>query len=120
MSWCSAGNKKKLLEKNVFVYEFSGKLIDLRALLRKLAENNVCSVLVEGGGGVNAGFVEENLVDELVFFICPKIIGGKDAKTPVEGIGVRKVRLAKQLLFEKIERIGRDLVVYAKPVKRTW
>ncbi len=117
---CSKEKKKKLLEKNVLVWEFSGKRIALKALLKKLARNNVCSVLVEGGGGANAGFIEENLVDEFVFIICPKLIGGKDALTPVEGMGVSKVRFAKQLVFEKIKRLGEDLVINAKPVKRAW
>ena len=64
-------------------------LIDIKDLLKKLGELQVTSVLVEGGGEVNASFIEAGAVDKAHFNIVPKIFGGQEAKTPVEGEGIK-------------------------------
>jgi diaminohydroxyphosphoribosylaminopyrimidine deaminase/5-amino-6-(5-phosphoribosylamino)uracil reductase len=58
---------------------------------------NVTSVLVEGGGELLGSFFDEGLVDKLSLFYAPVVIGGRDAKTPVEGLGVARVSAAKKL-----------------------
>jgi diaminohydroxyphosphoribosylaminopyrimidine deaminase/5-amino-6-(5-phosphoribosylamino)uracil reductase len=67
--------------------------------------------LIEGGGDTAAGFLEKGLVDRVLFFIAPKIIGGKDAITSVEGLGVDRVRKAIELKNIEIQKIGNDILL---------
>ena len=85
--------------------------IDLKWLLKELAELEIAYLLVEGGGETAAGFLENRLVDRVLFFIAPKIIGGKNAVTSVEGKGVKKVSHALRLKNVKVEMLGEDILV---------
>jgi diaminohydroxyphosphoribosylaminopyrimidine deaminase/5-amino-6-(5-phosphoribosylamino)uracil reductase len=66
--------------------------VNLKKLLKELAARGVMSVLIEGGGEVIASAFRERLVDKIYLFIAPKIAGGRDAKTSVEGDGVARVK----------------------------
>ncbi|HLY09542.1 MAG TPA: bifunctional diaminohydroxyphosphoribosylaminopyrimidine deaminase/5-amino-6-(5-phosphoribosylamino)uracil reductase RibD [Planctomycetota bacterium] len=85
------------------------ELLDLKLVLEALAGQGLHRILVEGGGEVHSSVLEERLADEACVFVAPKIIGGRDAKTPVEGDGV--ARMADALLLEKleVERSGDDV-----------
>ena len=61
--------------------------IDLLELLKKLAKKNISSVFVEGGTELIGAFFDAGLVDKVTTFIAPKIIGGKNASSPVGGKG---------------------------------
>ena len=85
----------------------------LRPLLKRLAKQNVTSLLVEGGGETNASFVEADLVNQVAFFYAPKILGGRDAPTGVAGEGLS---LMAGLPLEKIRwrNLGPDLMLTAR------
>jgi len=85
--------------------------VAIRPLLAILAGRGVTSVLIEGGGETIASAFEEGVVDKVCFFIAPKIIGGRDAKTPVEGKGIARVNDAIQLRDVTCRRIGTDFLV---------
>jgi len=85
--------------------------INLTALLKKLVEMNITSVLVEGGGEINASFLEAGLVDKAHFIIAPKIFGGRSAKTGVEGEGVSFPAQAKWLKEISQQRLGEDFLI---------
>ncbi|MBU4457438.1 MAG: bifunctional diaminohydroxyphosphoribosylaminopyrimidine deaminase/5-amino-6-(5-phosphoribosylamino)uracil reductase RibD [Candidatus Omnitrophica bacterium] len=106
---------RRLNKKGVLVISCPGKYgrIDLEWLLRELAELEIAHLLVEGGGDTLAGFLENGLADRVLFFIAPKIIGGKDAITSVEGRGVDKVNKSVKLEDIKVERIGEDVLIRA-------
>jgi len=59
-----------------------GGRLDLTALLAALRARDILSVLVEGGGETAAGFLEAQLIDKVVAFVAPKLLGGRDA-TPM-------------------------------------
>ena len=88
--------------------------IDLRWLQRKLGAKDVTSLLVEGGGEVNASFLLGGLAQRITFFYAPKILGGRDARKAVGGEGV--VRLADALELQEVEwrGLGRDLLLTAR------
>ncbi|VVB66111.1 2,5-diamino-6-ribosylamino-4(3H)-pyrimidinone 5'-phosphate reductase [Candidatus Gugararchaeum adminiculabundum] len=109
--------KKKIEETGAKVLEFPGGRIPPGELLAKLAGIGVSSALVEGGGEVNASFVASGLVQRYYIFVCPKIIGGRNAKTAVEGDGIFSMNEAKLLVFEEVERVGDDILIVAKPKK---
>jgi diaminohydroxyphosphoribosylaminopyrimidine deaminase/5-amino-6-(5-phosphoribosylamino)uracil reductase len=106
---------KRLNKKGVLIITCCGKdgRIDLKALLRELAELEIAHLLVEGGGDTAAGFIEADMVDRVLFFIAPKIIGGRDAVTSVEGLGVDKVNKAVKFRQVKVEAVGEDILVRA-------
>ncbi|MBU1853603.1 MAG: bifunctional diaminohydroxyphosphoribosylaminopyrimidine deaminase/5-amino-6-(5-phosphoribosylamino)uracil reductase RibD [Candidatus Omnitrophica bacterium] len=101
-------NKRGIL---VIICPGKGKRMDLRFLLKELAELEIAHLLIEGGGDTAAGFLENRLVDRVLFFIAPKIIGGRDAITSVEGQGVDKIKKAIGLKDIEVDRIGEDILV---------
>ena len=87
--------------------------VDLRKLLKKLGKAGIMHLLVEGGGELAASFIKERLVDQYLFFIAPKIIGGKDAVTSVEGTGIKNIREAVMLKNASVKRFGEDILIEA-------
>ena len=85
--------------------------VDLEKLLKALGERGITSVLVEGGGTLLGSLFDHGLVDRVVAFIAPIIIGGKEAKTAVGGNGVDKVMDSLKLQNVRVERFGEDLMV---------
>jgi diaminohydroxyphosphoribosylaminopyrimidine deaminase/5-amino-6-(5-phosphoribosylamino)uracil reductase len=83
----------------------------LEKLLKALGEREITSVLVEGGGILLGSLFDLGLVDKVIVFIAPIIIGGKEAKTAVGGEGVDKVTESFQLQRMMAEELGDDLVV---------
>jgi diaminohydroxyphosphoribosylaminopyrimidine deaminase/5-amino-6-(5-phosphoribosylamino)uracil reductase len=88
--------------------------IDLRWLLKKLGTDNVTSLLVEGGGEVNASFLLGGFAQRVVFFYAPKILGGSDSRKAVAGEGVQKLSEAIQLRKIQWKQIGEDLMMTAQ------
>ena len=88
--------------------------IDLRWLLEKLGSENVTSLLVEGGGEVNASFLLQGLAHRVAFFYAPKILGGRDARKAVAGEGVRRLDEIIQLHEVEWRRLGPDLLLTAR------
>ena len=80
-------------------------------LLIRAGKEKIDGILLEGGGTLNESFMREGLVDEVFAFIAPKLVGGVDAKTPVEGLGFSKMAQARRLQDVSVERIGEDLLV---------
>ncbi len=81
----------------------SGK-VDLSALLKRMGNAGMQSVLVEGGSVVHGAFWDKGLVDEAFFFYAPIVIGGTGSKVAIGGKGAEKVDNAPRLLnFDKIE-----------------
>ncbi|MCC6154183.1 MAG: bifunctional diaminohydroxyphosphoribosylaminopyrimidine deaminase/5-amino-6-(5-phosphoribosylamino)uracil reductase RibD [Candidatus Hydrogenedentes bacterium] len=87
--------------------------IDLNALMRELAKRDVMSVLIEGGGTTHASAFAAGIVDKVMFFIAPKIIGGRDAITAVEGEGAEKMADVVQLERMTARSVGEDILVEA-------
>lgn len=85
--------------------------LDLRALLKALAAREIDSLLVEGGGTLHASLFEEKLVDKVLVYVGGKLLGGKEAPTPLEGVGVAKMKDALPLTLEGIESWGSDALL---------
>ncbi|MFH1269864.1 MAG: bifunctional diaminohydroxyphosphoribosylaminopyrimidine deaminase/5-amino-6-(5-phosphoribosylamino)uracil reductase RibD [Candidatus Omnitrophota bacterium] len=98
--------KARILE----VKEKSGQ-INLRDMMKKLAQLEITSILVEGGGTLIGGLFDEGLVDKVLFFVNPKIIGGKDAISSVMGRGVARIENALKLREVGLRKIGEDFLI---------
>jgi len=98
--------KAKILE----VKENEGQ-VNLKDMMKKLARLGITNILVEGGGTLIGSLFDEGLVDKVLFFISPKIIGGKEAIGAVMGKGINRIDKAFRLKEVKLKRIGEDFLV---------
>ncbi len=98
--------KAKILE----VKEKAGQ-VNLKSMMKKLARMGITNILVEGGGMLNGSLFDEGLVDKILFFISPKIIGGKEAISAVMGKGVERVEKSVRLKDIRWRHLGDDFLV---------
>jgi len=102
---------KILLNRGIQFIEYEGKKADLQWLMKRLGEKEIVSSLIEAGSSFNASALEEGIVDKVVFFIAPKIIGGKESFPAVGGRTFRNLEDAYRLRDIKIHRVGEDILV---------
>lgn len=107
------GKKQTLRDLGVKVIEVSEKnnKVNLKELVKKLGQEGIDSILIEGGGTLNFSALEENIVDKVIFYIAPKILGGENSKSCIAGIGFSKLDNAVNLKDMSYRKIGEDLVV---------
>ena len=86
--------------------------VDLRKLMPLLKNLDIDTILLEGGGNLNWGFIENDLVDEIRLTVAPWIVGGKGATSLVEGIGFDKMKDAPK--FKLLEVSNRNNFVVLK------
>ena len=86
-------------------------LVDLEALMQALGQRGVTSLLVEGGGVLLGSMFDLGLVDKVVAFVSPVVIGGREAPTPVAGAGVEAMAAAMRLSRSRTELIGEDVMI---------
>lgn len=104
---------RKILSEKAKVLEVKEKAgqINLKAALKKLAQLEITNILVEGGGTLIGSLFDEGLVDKILFFVSPKIIGGKEAISSVMGKGVVRIDRAIKLKEVNLKRIGEDFLI---------
>jgi diaminohydroxyphosphoribosylaminopyrimidine deaminase/5-amino-6-(5-phosphoribosylamino)uracil reductase len=109
----AAERKRALRDAGADVIEIGprGDKVDLVQLAQILGKRNIASVLIEGGGGLLAAALEAGIIDKVLFFVAPKIIGGKDAPTPVEGLGVERMDEALRLENVSTRQFGDDILI---------
>ena len=88
--------------------------MNMNKLLNVLAKKGIMHILVEGGGELIASLMEKELVDRLLIFVAPKVIGGKAAITSVEGSGVSMVRDARRFSIVNVTRFKEDILIEAR------
>ncbi len=104
------------IRKKAKVYVLGEKVVDLEKMMFFLFEEGIKSVLVEGGGELNAALLEKDLVDEIRLKIGDLIIGGRDAATLVDGEGFDLLG-AKKVKFQSVVQGKNHIIVKAKIVK---
>lgn len=105
------GQKARNLEKSGIKMLYFKKKLELGWLMDSLAKQELASVLIEGGSSLNAHALEEGIVDKVLFFIAPKIIGGRESIASVGGKTFRRLEDAYRLHDTKVRRIGEDFLV---------
>ena len=88
-----------------------GGKLDLEYGLKKVAEMGIDSILLEGGATLNASMLRTGLVQKVQAYIAPKIFGGKDAPSPVAGLGVSSPADAYKLINTKTTILGVDILI---------
>lgn len=102
----SMSRRARLERRGAKVWTFPGRRVPLLLLLKKLAQNEIISVLVEGGGEVLGSFFDQKLVDRVEWFVAPLILGSAQSRPAVGGRGVARLADAWRLRHYKLEKIG--------------
>jgi diaminohydroxyphosphoribosylaminopyrimidine deaminase/5-amino-6-(5-phosphoribosylamino)uracil reductase len=91
--------------------------VSLRAVLERAGSEGLTSILVEGGEHLNASLLKGRLVDKILVFLAPKVMGGGGSVDAVGDLGVKHLR--QVLLFRdlSVRKLGPDVVVEAYVVK---
>ena len=110
---CNEGKKNKLESMGIKVIETESNYgkVNLTELIRKLGEEGIDSILIEGGGNINFSVLEEGIVDKVRFYIAPKIIGGEKSKSSIEGSGFLELDQSVELKNMEFEKIDKDFVI---------
>lgn len=119
-----AGQVEQLKKRGVEVVAVGspGGRADVGEALRHLGSRDptVLSLLLEGGPALAASFIEAGVIDKVMVFVAPRLIGGAAAKTPVAGAGFRMVGDAVQLYRLSHESVGDDVLITAYTTKEEW
>lgn len=105
---------QQLLDAGVHVWNCN----TLKEILQRAGDERIDSILLESGGTLNEAFFREGFIDEVMAFVAPKVVGGKGARTPVEGEGVELMSEAVSLRDVTMERIGKDMLLTALVEKK--
>jgi len=95
----------------VIVVESSPRRVSLERLIEALGKRGILSVMIEGGAEINASALREGIVDKVLVFLAPILIGGKSTPTAVGGDGIESLTQAVRLRDVRIERFDGDILV---------
>ncbi|MBO55696.1 MAG: riboflavin biosynthesis protein RibD [Dehalococcoidia bacterium] len=94
-------------------------LIHLPSVMEHLGRIGVVKVIIEGGGTILGSFFDNGLIDKVYAFSAPIIIGGMNAPSPVEGIGVQRMNEVYELRNIKYSQMGNDWMTVGYPIRRS-
>jgi len=105
--------ERAMLDKGVVLLKLPslhGK-VDVKELLHNLHSMGLDSVLLEGGSSLNAACLEAGVIDKVMMYVAPKILGGINALTPVGGKGIDTMKGAIAVRSMTVRRIGEDICI---------
>ena len=102
----------------VLVFETAAKEIDILAALKYLARLQITRLAILGGGQLVASFLESDLIDEIWLTICPLILGGSIAPSPVEGTGFL-ADLAPKLQLLEVSTIEQEVFLHYRIIQES-
>ncbi|MBU8879809.1 bifunctional diaminohydroxyphosphoribosylaminopyrimidine deaminase/5-amino-6-(5-phosphoribosylamino)uracil reductase RibD [Bacillus sp. FJAT-29790] len=110
--------KRKILkDSGILVFQTNGsKNVNPKEVVKILGDKLVSSLIIEGGGTINASFLENKLIDKVILYIAPKLVGGKNAPTFLEGTGIEKMTDAVELSNISLTQIGKDFKFTGYPI----
>jgi len=114
-----SGKRKRFVEKGAEILELPARegSVDIVELLKLLGKREIITILVEGGGKLLGSLFDHRLVDKVLAFISPVIIGGREAVS-VGGDGIDNIAKALRLSRVGIKSFGDDILVSGYVEKR--
>lgn len=94
---------------NVIVVNSKAGMVNLKELMKELGKNQITSIMIEGGSHLNASAIKDKIVDKILIFTAPKIIG--NGLGAISNLGIKKVDKAIKLKSVSTKKIGKDLLV---------
>jgi diaminohydroxyphosphoribosylaminopyrimidine deaminase/5-amino-6-(5-phosphoribosylamino)uracil reductase len=108
--------KEQLEERGVRIFVTNQESsVDPKEVVQTLGTEGISSLMIEGGGNINASFLKHDLIDKVVLYIAPKLIGGKEAPSFMEGVGIELMKDAVDLTDVSMEAIGKDFKFVGYP-----
>ena len=110
-SKASKKNINRLEQKGIRVIVTKSKdgMVDLKELMKELGKSEIMTVMIEGGAQVNSSAIKEGVVDKVLIFTAPKIIG--NGKGAIGNLGIKKISNAINIKNPVMKRIGKDLLI---------
>lgn len=110
---------KKIQKQNKFLIKIKTRsgLFEFKDIIKELNKISIFSVLVEGGGLTAWNALKDGVIDEIITFISPKIVGGDQALTPVEGEGIKKINYAIKTKILEVHKFDEDVFIRSKVIK---
>lgn len=112
----SLAKKTELEKRGVEVWllplDQDGRKVSLPAFLKAAGEAGIQSLLIEGGAGLNSAFWDAALVDELIWFYAPIVLGGTAAKSAIGGVGVANLIQAPRLNDFCVHMVSGDILIH--------
>jgi diaminohydroxyphosphoribosylaminopyrimidine deaminase/5-amino-6-(5-phosphoribosylamino)uracil reductase len=102
-------------QEDVRVFTLPMEKVEVNTLLSLLGENGITSLFVEGGATVNGSFMKNNAIQQVITYIAPKLIGGKEAPTVIGGEGFAIMDEVMELEIKEVSQIGPDLKIISTP-----
>ncbi|ASN06933.1 bifunctional diaminohydroxyphosphoribosylaminopyrimidine deaminase/5-amino-6-(5-phosphoribosylamino)uracil reductase RibD [Virgibacillus necropolis] len=97
------------------VIQLETETIEIDPVLRYLGREGIMTLYVEGGSGVNGSFLNAKVVQQVITYMAPKLIGGEDAPTSFAGSGIESLKEALQLSIKSVEMLGDDIKIISVP-----
>jgi 2,5-diamino-6-(ribosylamino)-4(3H)-pyrimidinone 5'-phosphate reductase len=105
-------NLERLAKHKVKVIVAGNNKVEIKKLLNILYHQKIKTILLEGGGTTNWEFIQGGLVDKIIVTVTPYLVGGKDAKTLVDGDGFSKISSSNKLKLDKVRRQNNEIVLH--------
>lgn len=117
--FCVNDSKAKTYPQNVKVIKCPKKEghVDLKFVVQTLYDMKIRSILVEAGGALNKAFIEENLADDLVQFVAPKILGDSFGVSFVHDFCRKKISECNNLKVKSLKKLKNDIIVVSDFIK---
>lgn len=110
----TSGSDENLKEESSILSDVEEKqreVISLSVLMKELGSRKIDGILLEGGGQLNESALQAGIVQRVYCYIAPKIFGGSQAKTPVEGQGLAKAADAWHFTRIGMQEFGQDILL---------
>ncbi|WP_462409691.1 bifunctional diaminohydroxyphosphoribosylaminopyrimidine deaminase/5-amino-6-(5-phosphoribosylamino)uracil reductase RibD [Neobacillus sp. Marseille-QA0830] len=111
-----ADHERAYRELGVEIIKMDSSQISIQAMLSSLGKRGITSLFVEGGAEVHGSFLKERAFQQIITYIAPKLIGGRQAPASFGGYGIEKIEEAVNLTIKQVDLIGNDLRIIAEPV----
>ena len=107
---------KQFIELGIVVIKLETEKVGIHDMLKKLGERDITSVYVEGGAEVHGSILKEKAFQQVITYIAPKLIGGKNAPAAYGGAGIARLEDTVPLEIKDVKQIGQDIRIIAEPV----
>jgi diaminohydroxyphosphoribosylaminopyrimidine deaminase / 5-amino-6-(5-phosphoribosylamino)uracil reductase len=107
---------RRFLEQGIEIIKLETAKIGILDMLKKLGDRGITSLYVEGGAEVHGSFLKEKAFQQVVTYIAPKLLGGKNAGAAYGGEGIARLEDTVSLEITDVKQIGKDIRIIAEPV----
>jgi len=105
----------QLSELGIEVMKMESQKISIKEMLAALGKRGITSLFVEGGAEVHGSFLKERAFQQIITYIAPQLIGGKNAPASFGGQGIEQIGDAVSLNIIQVDLIGSDIRIIAEP-----